>query len=125
MRYNGRSLAMPALSVEYFGVTSERSGDVAVCVSTRRVAGFRLNAEAREDKAILSGNNNNKAAVQSNRAPCSAAIRIFYREGSADMQDEFRAEVEISGNWRGIWGACKNVPSGHGAAWRFFSPCCV
>ena len=49
------TLARPALSVDTLGVTSERSGDVAVCVSTRRIAGFRLDAEAREDKALSEG----------------------------------------------------------------------
>jgi hypothetical protein len=111
--------AMQALSAGYFGVASERSGDESVCASTLASAGYRHRAGSSEDSAIPSDKNYNRAVVKSDWAPCSAAIRIFYREGRADMQREFRADIEFSSDWRAVWEACKNVPNGCGVEGRF------
>ena len=111
---------MQALSAEWIGVASERSGDESVCASTLASAGNRLRAGSSEDSAIPSDNNYNEAVSKSDRAPCSAAIRIFYREGSASVQAEFRLEVEFNRDTLSkFWAACKNVPDGCGAARRF------
>ena len=111
---------MRAVSAGSFGVASERSGDVSVCASTLAGAGNRQRSGSSEDSAIPSDYNYNGAVVRNLKVPRSAAIRIFYREGRAGMQREFRAKIEFSSDiWRDLWEACKNVPNGRGVARRF------
>src|SRR5687768_13334797 len=107
-------LALPALSAGYSGVASEWSGNESVCESALARAGNRQRSGFPEDSAVPSGDN--KAVRQVRKAPCSAAVRIYYKEGTADMQREFRAEIEVNMDvLNEMWRACKNVPNGCGA----------
>ena len=110
---------MQALSAVSFGVASELSGDDSVCASTLDSAGNRPRSGSSEDSAIPSDKAYKRAVSRSVGTPCSAAIRIYYSEGGAGMQHEFRAEIEVSSDWRMILAACKNVPNGCGAGRRF------
>ena len=97
-------------------MASEQSGANSVCSGTWVDAGKRLGAGSSEGSACPSKRAYNGAVVQSLRAPCSAAGRIFYKDGRPGMQREFRAEVEVNfDGWRAVREACKNVPNGRGA----------
>ena len=97
-------------------MASELSGANSVCSGTWVDAGKRHGAGSSEGSANPSKRAYSRAVVQSLRAPCSAAVRIFYKDGRPGMHREFRAEVEVNfDSWRVIRDACKNVPNGHGA----------
>ena len=110
MLYEAVTLEMFALSAGDFGVASERSGYESVCESALALAGNRTRAGFSEGSAVPS--DDKEAVDHVRKAPRSAAVRNYYKEGKAGMQDKFSAELQISICIAGaIWLACKNVPS--------------